>query len=182
MTTVPRRYCYTVWHFDFCAQSGFPVMNVVQCGISVLKWLVLFFMTWSPWHNYVDYCTVILFKWLNHYCITILCNHFPLSPYYNGLWHERLNIPIRIHSFFLSSFTMTEQVRIPLGEQTVFLGYFVNTTNTPWLRSHCYESFPVPLQLRCWAGKNVVLAEYLLNEPRLNQFSSSGSVDRQWHL
>ena len=137
------------------------------------------FLTWPPWHNYVDYCTVILFKWLNHYCITILCNHFPLIPYCNGsvAWtiKHSYSYSFTLCLVFHNDGTSTDSFR---WTDFIFLGYFVNTTNTPWLHSHCYESFPVPLQLRCWAGQNVVLAEYLLNEPRLDQFSSSGSVDR----
>ena len=96
------------------------------------------FMTWSPWHNYVDYCTVILFKSLNHYCITILCNHFPLIPYCNGsvAWTIKHSYS---YSFtpclvFHNDGTSTDSFR---ETDFIFLGYFVNTTNTSWPRSHC---------------------------------------------
>lgn len=106
------------------------------------------FLTWSPWHNYVDYCTVILFKWLNHYCITILCNHFPLIPYCNGsvAWtiKHSYSYSFTLCLVFHNNGTSTDSFR---WTDFIFLGYFVNTTNTSWPRSHCYESFPAPLQL-----------------------------------
>ena len=37
VTTVARQYFHAVWNFDFCTHS---VIKLVQCGISVLKWLV----------------------------------------------------------------------------------------------------------------------------------------------
>ena len=43
------------------------------------------FVTWSPWHMWTIVPWIrFLFLWLNHCCITILCNPFPLPPYCNG--------------------------------------------------------------------------------------------------
>ena len=114
-------HCRTFW---LLCRIGFPSD---ECGA---MWHLgaqvtgAVFMAWSPWHNYVDYCTVIyiyIYFFLNDwititslFCVTT--SDFPHIVM--GLWHKRLKIPCRIHPFFLSCFTMMEQVRIPLGEQT----------------------------------------------------------------
>ena len=46
VTTVARQYFHAVWNFDFCTHS---VIKSVQCGISVLKWLV--FLLWHGLHG-----------------------------------------------------------------------------------------------------------------------------------
>ena len=72
-----------------CAVLSLPlspsVVKLVQCGISVLKWLVL--LLWHGLHGTYDllhpgFDFVIL--WLNHCCITIFCNPLPLPPFCYG--------------------------------------------------------------------------------------------------
>ena len=67
--------------FGFCAQWGFSVMNLVQCGILVLKWLA--FVTLTPWHMWtvalwIRFLFFIIQSWLHN------CSMWPPPPCCSG--------------------------------------------------------------------------------------------------